>query len=46
VTIEAYQDTLKLAKDNVALRHMLESLIDTETSALTPIGHIVERAID
>jgi bacterioferritin len=40
-TIEAYQDALKVAKDNVALRHMLESLIDTETRHLEEIEKLL-----
>ena len=39
--IDAYQEALKVAKDDVALRHMLESLIDTETRHLEEIEKLL-----
>jgi bacterioferritin len=32
--LTAYQDTLKVVKDDVALRHMLETLVETETTSV------------
>ncbi len=39
--VDAYHEALKVAKDNVALRHMLESLIDTETRHLEQIEKLL-----
>jgi bacterioferritin len=39
--VSAYQDTLKLAKDEVALRHMLEGLIETETTSVEEIEKLL-----
>src|SRR5262245_51125935 len=32
--VSAYREVLKLAKDDVALRHMMEGLIETETASV------------
>ena len=39
--VDAYHEALKVAKDDVALRHMLESLIDTETRHLEQIEKLL-----
>jgi rubrerythrin len=36
-SVDAYHDVLKAAKDDVALRHMVESLIETETRSVEEI---------
>jgi bacterioferritin len=35
--VTAYNDALEVAKDDVALRHMLETLIETETTSVEEI---------
>ena len=35
--VSAYNDVLKIVKDDVALRHMLESMIETETRSVEDI---------
>jgi bacterioferritin len=35
--VSAYNDALEVAKDDVALRHMLETLIETETTSVEEI---------
>jgi len=39
--VGAYQDILKIAKDDVALRHMMENLIETETGSVEEIERLL-----
>jgi bacterioferritin len=39
--VNAYHDVLKLVKDEVALRHMLEGLIETETTSVEEIEKLL-----
>ena len=39
--VSAYMDALSVAKDDVALRHMLETLIETETKSVEEIEKLL-----
>jgi bacterioferritin len=39
--VAAYYDALKIAKDDVALRHMLETMIETETTSVEEIEKLL-----